>query len=84
VVAIPSDGFEGWLICCAYVPSKGKDVPASKLRTDLSRLVPGYMLPARWMRLDALRKNDNGKTDRPRLKSAFLAAESPETQLEAR
>jgi amino acid adenylation domain-containing protein len=84
VVAIPSDGFEGWLICCAYVPSKGKDVPASKLRTDLSRLVPGYMLPARWMRLDALRKNDNGKTDRPRLKSAFLAAESRETQLEAR
>jgi hypothetical protein len=42
------------------------------------------MLPARWMRLDALRKNDNGKTDRPRLKSAFLAAESRETELEAR
>jgi hypothetical protein len=41
------------------------------------------MLPARWMRYDLLPKNDNGKIDRPRLKEAFLAAESRQAQAEA-
>jgi amino acid adenylation domain-containing protein len=80
VVAIQSEGFEGWLICCAYVPAE-KDVSTNSLRRNLSELIPGYMLPARWMRYDALPKNDNGKIDRPRLRNAFLAAESREAQL---
>jgi len=77
VVATQSEGFEGWLICCAYVPAE-EDVSAKGLRKSLSELVPSYMLPARWMRYDALPKNDNGKIDRPRLKNAFLAAEARE------
>jgi len=80
VVAIQSEGFEGWLICCAYVPAE-QDVSPNVLRKRLSELVPGYMLPARWMRYDALPKNDNGKIDRPRLRNAFLAAESREVHL---
>jgi len=80
VVAIQSEGFEGWLICCAYVPAE-KDASTNSLRKSLSELVPGYMLPARWMRYDALPKNDNGKIDRPRLRNAFLAAESREVHL---
>ena len=80
VVAIQSEGFEGWLICCAYVPAE-KDVSTNSLRKSLSELVPGYMLPARWMRYDALPKNDNGKIDRQRLRNAFLAAESREVHL---
>jgi len=75
VVAIQSEGFEGWLICCAYVPAPAEGVSTKSLRKNLAGLVPGYMLPARWMRYDVLPKNDNGKIDRPRLKNAFLDAE---------
>jgi amino acid adenylation domain-containing protein len=81
IVAIQSDGFEGWLICCAYVPATGCDVSGNTLRRNLSALVPGYMLPARWMPYEALPKNDNGKIDRTFLKSAFLRAEAREFQM---
>jgi amino acid adenylation domain-containing protein len=75
VVAIKSEGFEGWLICCAYVVATGKNISLVDLRKRLSELVPGYMLPNRWMSLDVLPKNDNGKIDRPLLRNQFLAAE---------
>lgn len=82
VVAIQTEGFEGWLICCAYVPA-ARDVPPESLRKRLAAQLPGYMLPARWMRHDPMPKNANGKIDRPRLKNAFLAAESRRTQRDA-
>jgi amino acid adenylation domain-containing protein len=71
VVAIPTDGFEQWLICCAYVPLPGTAPTPAALRAALARLVPGYMLPARWQRHAALPRNANGKVDRPRLKQEF-------------
>ncbi len=83
VVAIQSEGFEGWLICCAYVPAPDSGVSTKGLRKDLAGLVPGYMLPARWMRYDVLPKNDNGKIDRPQLKKAFLDAELRPAQAQA-
>lgn len=76
VVAIQSEGFEGWTICCAYVPAPDCGVFPAGLREGLARLLPGYMLPARWMRYDALPRNGNGKIDRPRLRSGFLQSES--------
>jgi acyl-coenzyme A synthetase/AMP-(fatty) acid ligase len=41
------------------------------------------MLPVRWMYYEILPKNDNGKIDRPRLKNAFLLAESRDAKTEA-
>jgi amino acid adenylation domain-containing protein len=82
VVAIQSEGFEGWLICCAYVPAPDSGVSTRSLRKDLAALVPGYMLPARWIRYDVLPKNDNGKIDRPQLKKAFLCTEPRPVQAE--
>lgn len=76
VLAIASEGFEQWLICCAFVPARPGGVVPAALRAELSRLVPAYMLPARWMAYEALPRNANGKTDRPRLKDAFAAAEA--------
>jgi amino acid adenylation domain-containing protein len=76
VVAIQSEGFEGSLICCAYVSAPGAQITPESLRTALAPLLPAYMLPARWMALDAVPKNSNGKIDRPGLKDAFLRAES--------
>ncbi|HZM33831.1 MAG TPA: amino acid adenylation domain-containing protein [Burkholderiales bacterium] len=73
VVAIPSGGFEQWLICCAYAPMSGAQATPATLRAALARLVPSYMLPARWARYDALPRNANGKVDRPALKQSFSA-----------
>ena len=83
VVAIQSEGFEGWLICCAYVPGPDNGVSTKSLRRDLGTLLPGHMLPARWMRYDALPKNDNGKIDRPRLRDGFRSAESRPVEAQA-
>jgi len=75
IVAIASGGFEQWEICCAYVPMPGAQITPADLRAQLARLVPGYMLPARWMEYPALPRNANGKIDRPRLKDSFASPE---------
>ena len=78
VVAIQSGGFEGWQICCAYVPAPDNGVSTDGLRAALARLLPGYMLPMRWMRWDAaLPKNPSGKIDRTRLREGFRADPLP-------
>ncbi|HEY7517514.1 MAG TPA: amino acid adenylation domain-containing protein [Methylomirabilota bacterium] len=73
IVAIDTGGFEGATICCAYAPVDGALSPVT-LRRALAGLLPAYMLPARWQRLDALPKNANGKIDRPAIRAAFVAA----------
>jgi non-ribosomal peptide synthetase component F len=81
IVAIQSGGFEGWQICCAYVPATGDGISLEGLRKALADLLPAYMLPTRWMRYnDALPKNASGKIDRPRLKEGFSS--EPLTQEE--
>ena len=71
VVALPTDGFEGYSICCAYVPAAGADVSPVTLRTALRTQIPNYMLPSKWLALDRLPKNANGKTDKPALRDRF-------------
>jgi len=75
VVAIDRGGFEGAIICCAYVPQKDADVTHALLCSSLGKKVPGYMIPARWMSLECMPLNVNGKYDRRKLKEDFLAAE---------
>lgn len=70
VVAVPTDGFAGALICCAYVPDRQAATP-EELRRRLRETLPTYMLPSRWLALDALPRNANGKTDRPRIRELF-------------
>lgn len=69
VVGVDAGGFEGVAICAAYVADSGLEPPA--LRRHLSQALPSYMLPARWLALDALPKNQNGKIDRPALQEQF-------------
>lgn len=71
VVAVDTGGFEGALICGTYVPAAGAHVTPAMLRRHLAQLVPAYMLPARWLALDRLPKNANGKIDRRRLRDLF-------------
>jgi len=71
IVAINTGGFEGVSICCAFVPLKDVDAPPARLRTEMSKVLPNYMMPARWMRFDFLPKNANGKIDRRALRERF-------------
>ncbi len=75
VVAIQTENFGGWMICCAYVGREAAGVTPNNLREHLKKHVPNYMFPVRWMPYDALPKNANGKIDRPRLKERFLQNE---------
>ena len=71
IVAINTGGFEGVAICCAYVPLADAEVTPTRLRADLSKALPSYMLPARWMQFERLPKNANGKIDRKVLREQF-------------
>lgn len=73
IVAINTGGFEGVAICCAYVPLKDVDATPTKLRAEMAKELPGYMLPARWLQFDRLPKNANGKIDRKALRERFQA-----------
>jgi amino acid adenylation domain-containing protein len=72
IVAIPVDAFEGTRICAAYVPIPGVERSPAQLRAELSARLPSYMLPARWLALDELPKNQNGKIDHRALEQRFL------------
>ena len=76
VVALPTHGFEGAMICCAYVPVSGADATPVALRQSLGRLLPVHMLPSRWMAFDRLPRNGNGKIDRAALRQLFESHEA--------
>jgi len=73
VVAIPTDGFEGTVICCAYVPRPRPPVAVTpaEVRKELAKVLPAPMLPSRWLEFDRLPRNANGKVDRRALQEAF-------------
>jgi amino acid adenylation domain-containing protein len=72
IVAVPSDGFEGTAICCAWAAQVGaEELDPPKLRRALTEKLPSYMLPARWLRFEQLPKNVSGKIDRRLLKETF-------------
>jgi len=72
IVAVPSEGFEGTAICCAWTAQLDADeLDPTGLRRALGRTLPSYMLPARWLRFEQLPKNVSGKIDRRLLKEKF-------------
>ena len=71
VVALESDDPATRSIACAYVPQRGIDLSPLALKKKLAGVLPGYMLPQRWMALSQLPRNNNGKADRPLLKQQF-------------
>jgi amino acid adenylation domain-containing protein len=71
IVAIDTAGFEGAAICCAYAPLPNFDAPPQRLRSELRKSLPAYMMPAHWARLERLPKNANGKIDRRALTEQF-------------
>jgi amino acid adenylation domain-containing protein len=77
VVAVPTEGFENNLICCAYVTQDDVRVSASGIRRKLSAVLPSYMLPSRWISFKQLPKNANGKIDRRKIQLSFAHEVNP-------
>jgi amino acid adenylation domain-containing protein len=73
VVAVELGEFGGPTICCVYAPRDGEQITDGQVRAALAEQVPPYMLPLRWLALDELPKNLNGKIDRPHLRAQFEA-----------
>jgi acyl-CoA synthetase (AMP-forming)/AMP-acid ligase II len=72
VVAVETDGFEGKIICAAYVRAPGTAVTAKELSADLAKRLPNYMIPSRWHELEAMPLTFNGKVDKRKLTELFL------------
>jgi amino acid adenylation domain-containing protein len=70
VVALDT-GMDDRVICCAYVPFPGADLPPTVLKQQLAKVLPRYMIPARWMKLKRMPLNGSEKTDRTLLKEHF-------------
>jgi acyl-coenzyme A synthetase/AMP-(fatty) acid ligase len=81
VVALPTDGFEGNLIACAYVVQDQSQISESEISNRLSKALPPYMLPSRWMRFTQLPKNASGKIDRPEIAKAFAPTDKTKSSV---
>jgi amino acid adenylation domain-containing protein len=55
------------LLAGFVLPAAGSGDVVGELRTALARRLPDYMIPTRWVVLDALPTGPTGKTDRARL-----------------
>lgn len=73
VVGLPTEGFEGTAIACAYSAAGGAEPLEGQLRAALAQSLPDYMLPTRWLRLEKLPTNPNGKIDRRRVRELLEA-----------
>jgi acyl-CoA synthetase (AMP-forming)/AMP-acid ligase II len=51
-------------LVCAYTTAEGATATATQLREHIRDLLPSYMFPARYLRVDALPQTVNGKVDR--------------------
>jgi amino acid adenylation domain-containing protein len=71
VVGADTGGFEGTAICCAFATEASASLSPPQVRERLLRVLPTYMLPTRWLVLDQLPKNVNGKIDRRSLREHF-------------
>ncbi|NEW69760.1 amino acid adenylation domain-containing protein [Streptomyces rhizosphaericus] len=75
VVAAPSRTGSP-LICAAYALTAGVSLTTAQVKARLGSKVPGYMLPTRWLALESLPVNANGKTDLRALQQRFAADEA--------
>jgi amino acid adenylation domain-containing protein len=71
VVAIPSGGFDGAALCCAYVPQSRDGGSIELVKQQLAARLPHYMIPSRWKQVDGLPRNANGKIDRRAIEGMF-------------
>jgi len=81
VVAVPTDGFENNLLCCAYVLQDRSQANAAEIRRNLSEVLPPYMLPSRWLQFPQLPKNASGKINRGEIAEIFAPGDKTKSRL---
>lgn len=64
---LAKDDGQGSNYLCAYIVASNK-ISVSELKTFLAERLPDYMIPSSYVFLDELPVNNNGKTDRNRLR----------------
>jgi amino acid adenylation domain-containing protein len=79
VVAVESDGFEGTMICAAYVVELGVETNPARLRSALAEALPTYMLPTKWLEVDEIPATANGKIDHRHVTALFSPTVVKET-----
>jgi amino acid adenylation domain-containing protein len=67
VVTVTNNSVDGAVICCAYVAAGDVKLTPARLRAELEKTLPRYMVPSHWMEFAELPKNANGMIDRRRL-----------------
>jgi amino acid adenylation domain-containing protein len=77
VVGIPSNSFDGAMVCCAYVSAPGAEPRLEYLRAALAARLPNFMLPVGWMRYEKLPRTPSGKLNRTLLAERFRRSGSP-------
>jgi amino acid adenylation domain-containing protein len=71
LVALDSQDSGATEICCAYVTSPNSGLGPFAVKKSVTGVLPHYMIPTRWMVLDSMPRNGNGKADRALLKERF-------------
>ncbi|WP_379162610.1 amino acid adenylation domain-containing protein [Paenibacillus sp. sgz5001063] len=64
VVIANSNDKRGASLTAYYVPISGREVIGTELRQNLTQILPIYMIPSSFQKIDSLPKNRNGKLDR--------------------
>ena len=76
-VVLPHPGSEGETALVAFVVAAGGAVDLAHLRERLGERLPAWMIPTRFVALDALPLNPNGKADRQQLQALARARSVP-------
>jgi hypothetical protein len=71
VLALPTNGFEGTTICCAWTPRLDAGVDPPKLRAALADASPSYMLSSKWLQSVELPRKVGGRVHRRLLDAGF-------------
>ncbi|MDN4080838.1 non-ribosomal peptide synthase/polyketide synthase [Paenibacillus polymyxa] len=85
VVALAVESEDGYKDLVAYFVAAQK-LEVSELRAVLSEMLPGYMIPSRFVQLEDMPLTSNGKIDRKALQGeqgwAVASSEAPQTPVE--
>lgn len=80
VVVANSNDKRGGSLTAYYVPILGKEVKVLELRKYLTQILPIYMIPSSFRKMDSLPKNRNGKVDRLALTKITLQTDDSTQQ----